>query len=398
VVLAQDRVVEVRVHGNHTTPDADVLAVSGLGVGGDPSPAVLAEAQRRLVASGQFSGAQVLRRFASIADPTQILVIVVIDELPGAAPDAIRPRGPMRRVRAAGMWAPILGYADGYGFTYGVRLAFIDPIGPRSRVSVPLTWGGERRAGLEVERRLTRGPFTSVQASGSLSRRINPHYETADHRLELRVRGERALRTWLRAGGGARTARVEYGDGRDRHDALGADLTVDTRIDPSFPRNAIYASLGVERLAARALPRAALTGYADVRGYIGIGGSLVAAVRAEMHTANRALPHAEQPLLGGADTLRGHRAGARAGDNMAAVSAELRAPINSPLSTGRFGVKAFVDAGTAWHHGERLRGRRFDRGIGGGLYFGGGPVLGDLVIAWPERGKPRVHFGLGVTF
>jgi tagatose-1,6-bisphosphate aldolase non-catalytic subunit AgaZ/GatZ len=31
-------------------------------------------------------------------------------------------------------------------------------------------------------------------------------------------------------------------------DAIGADIALDTRIDPSFPRNAVYASFGVEQL------------------------------------------------------------------------------------------------------------------------------------------------------
>ncbi|MGE3404225.1 MAG: BamA/TamA family outer membrane protein [Vicinamibacterales bacterium] len=395
---AVERIVEVRIHGNHTTPDADVLAIAGLVAGGGASETELAGARERLDASGRFSGVDVLRRFASIADPTQILVIVVVDELPGAAPDVVGTPGPMRRMRAASMWSPVLGYADGYGFTYGARMAFIDPLGPRSRISVPLTWGGERRAGVEFERRFTRGPLTTVRVDGSLTRRVNPHYQVSDRRLELRARGERALTSWLRAGGGGRTARVDDGDERDRHTAIGADIAIDTRIDPSFPRNAAYAAFGIERLSARALPRAAMVARTDLRGYVGVGGSMVVALRAEAQTANRALPRLEQPLLGGGRTLRGYRAGFRAGDNMAVASAELRLPLNSPLNTGRFGLQAFVDAGTTWNAGERLRGRRFDRGAGGGIYFGGGPIIGDLAIAWPEHGKPRVHFGLGVTF
>jgi hypothetical protein len=61
-------------------------------------------------------------------------------------------------------------------------------------------------------------------------------------------------------------------------------------------------------------------------------------------------------------------------------------------------VKAFVDAGTAWAAGAPLRGRRFERGIGGGLYFGAAALIADLDVAWPEEGRPRVHFGLGVSF
>ena len=59
-----------------------------------------------------------------------------------ALPD--RPRG----LRL--LFLPILRYEEGYGVSYGVRLARTDLLGPKSRVSVPLTWGGERRAALEA--------------------------------------------------------------------------------------------------------------------------------------------------------------------------------------------------------------------------------------------------------
>jgi outer membrane translocation and assembly module TamA len=82
------------------------------------------------------------------------------------------------------------------------------------------------------------------------------------------------------------------------------------------------------------------------------------------------------------------------------VSAEVRMPVTSPLSIGRFGVKAFVDAGTVYSAGSRIGDQRFDRGVGAGVFFTATVVRAGLDVAWPERGKgkPRVHFGLGVTF
>jgi outer membrane protein assembly factor BamA len=262
-----------------------------------------------------------------------------------------------------------------------------------------LTWGGERRAGVEAARTFTRGPVSALQVSASAYRRINPHFKAEDTRLELRGRGERAITSWLRAGAGMRRARVTFAGTRDTHEALGADIAIDTRIDPSFPRNAIYAGFGFERLWFTDGRRtAANRSTTDLRGYVGIGGSVVLAFRAYALTSDTGLPPSEQPMLGGGDTLRGYRAGARAGDNLAAVSAEVRIPVNSPLSVGRFGFTAFVDSGATWNAGERLRDHPLERGIGAGMYFGGGPVIADLAIAWPEQGKPRLHFSLGVTF
>jgi len=68
------------------------------------------------------------------------------------------------------------------------------------------------------------------------------------------------------------------------------------------------------------------------------------------------------------------------------------------LNVGRFGVKGFVDWGTTWANGSRFGDAEWRRGIGGGIYFGAGPVLLDLAAAWAEDGSARVNFGLGVSF
>jgi hemolysin activation/secretion protein len=125
---------------------------------------------------------------------------------------------------------------------------------------------------------------------------------------------------------------------------------------------------------------------------------MVAALRGQLVRSDGPLPSAEQPLLGGGDSLRGYRSGHRAGDNLAAVSAELRVPLNSPLRVSQFGVKGFIDAGTVWNSGTRLGDQRFERGIGGGVFVGAAVAMLNLDVAWPEDGKPRVHFALGVSF
>jgi outer membrane protein assembly factor BamA len=400
VAAAQDRITEIRVHGNHTTPDEDVLALSGLAVGDEASDRRLAEAQRKLRDSGRFDDVEVRRRLLSISDPSQILVMIVVTEQAAVSEGDLEP-GPLRRLRAASMVMPILNYADGYGFTYGARIAFLDPLGPRSRVAVPLSWGGERRAGVEVERLFggdpTSDPARTLRLRGGVAdyRRVNPHYDVADNRLEAGVRAEQGLASWLRVSAGARTAQVTFGGAGERHDAAGVDVTVDTRLDPSFPRNAVYASTGVERLAFRG--GSARRSTTDLRGYVGLGANVVG-IRSLFVTSASGLPPSEQPLLGGTDTLRGYAAGHRAGDNLASVSLELRVPLSSPVNVGRFGVETFVDWGTTWATGARLKDQQWDRGIGGGIYFGGGPIIANVDIAWPRNGGARGNFGLGVSF
>ena len=404
-----ERIAEIRVHGNHTTPDADIIALSGLTRGAPATDARLRAAERRLLDSGRFAGVELRRRLASIEDASAILVMIVIDEHAAVRADDLTP-GPLDRLRAASMWLPILGYADGYGFTYGGRVSLVDVLGERSRVSVPMTWGGERRIAVEAERSFD-GPVRVVRGSVAVRRRVNPHFDAVDVRQEGRIEAERPLLTWLRAGAGARIARVAFGDGDDaRHAAAGVHATVDTRVDPSFPRNAVHALIGWERLwfsgAEAAEPsgglRASRNGagrwIADLRGYVGVAGASVLAVRGQAAASDAPLPPPEQALLGGSDSLRGYRTGHRADDNIAAISAELRVPVSSALSVGRVGVKAFVDAGAAWSSGERLARQRFERGAGVGIFLGVAALTADIDIAWPERGKPRVHVGLGVSF
>jgi outer membrane protein assembly factor BamA len=392
VAQLPETIAEIRVHGNHTTPETEILTLAALAPGEPASETRLAEAEQRLRASGRFAEVEIRRRYRSISDPSEILVVLLIDEHDAVTEDNLTP-GPLSRLRSASMWLPIIGYADGYGLTYGARVSFVEPFGSRSRLSMPLTWGGERKAAMEVER-----TFGQVRARGSVgvSRRVNPHYDLPDARREVAGTIERAFGSSLRAGANARVGRVAFGPENAWHQAAGVQLTLDTRVEPSFPRNAVHATIGLEQIYFGNGSTARTS--ADVRGYAAVGGSTVLALRGAIVRAGTALPPSEQLLLGGSSTLRGYRAGHRAGDGLALVSAEARVPLTSPLSVGRFGVKAFVDAGTTWDAGTRLRDRRFERGVGGGVFFAATIVTANVDVAWPETGKPRVHAALGVQF
>ena len=392
---APERIAEIRVHGNYTSPDGDIVALSGLSVDQDATEDRLRAAERRLRDTGRFEAVEVRRRYRSISDPAQILVVIVINEHPAATVRDPIP-GPAKKIARAGMWLPLLYHEDGYGFTYGIRYSFVDPLGKRSRVSFPVTWGGERQAAVEAER-LFDGPITMVRAGVSIERRVNPHFDVPDTRREGRVEANRTLTDWLLVGASARVANVSFGEEYEaRHTGGGVHAVLDTRVDPTYPRNAVQARIGWERLAFGA--GRSHRWSTDVRGYVGVVRSTVLALRAQFATSSNALPAAEQSLLGGGDSLRGYPTGHRAGDNLAALAVEVRQPVNSPLSIGRFGVKAFLDAGTVWNAGGRLKDQRLERGIGGGVYLGVGPLAVNLDLAWPESGSPRTHLGLGVSF
>jgi outer membrane protein assembly factor BamA len=314
----------------------------------------------------------------------------------------------MKRVMGSGMWLPVLSYQEGYGFTYGARFSFVDLLGPRTRISTPLTWGGERQAQVEVERTFDRRAVARVVGGGGITRRENPFYELGDTRQTVWGRVESAPRRWLRAGAQTRYSSVSFGalDGEGLS-TIGADVAIDTRRDPALPRNATFVSLGVERLgfdqaalgdpAAGTGSRSATRVALDARGYLGLVRQTVLAVRAQSVTASRALPPFEQQLLGGMASLRGYDVGSQAGDNLAAMSAELLMPITSPLSLARLGLKVFADTGTAYAAGASLGEQRFRWGYGAGAFINATVFTLGVDVGWREGGgTPNAHVQLGV--
>jgi outer membrane protein assembly factor BamA len=386
---------EVRVHGNHTTPDADILGIIGDVVGKPATDQLIDELHDKLEKSGRFDGVEVRKRFRSIENPDDILLMIVVDEVPGVDPLDLTP-SPMKKFWSSGMFLPVLHSEDGYGFTYGARISFVDRLGPRSRITLPLTWGGERQARVQLERAFRTGPIERVTGDFGIGRRENPHYEIGDTRVSLGGRIESAPARWFRLGAAARRDEVTFGDLTDTVSRAGGDVTIDTRVDPAFPRNAIHVSGGIDRVTFEA-------GHAnqkklDARGYVGLFGQMVLAVRGLSVVTDTPLPIYEQNLLGGAGNLRGYEAGYKSGDNLGAASAELRIPITAPLNIGRFGVKAFVDWATVYAAGDKLSDQTFERGIGAGMYLHLTILSLSLDVARSDTGNTRFHFGMGVTF
>jgi hypothetical protein len=389
-------VAAIQIRGNHTTPDDEVLRLAAIHVG-DPAPAGLAAAVKaRLDASNRFRSTDVRTRYASITDRSAIVIVIVLEERVGVSIDTPVP-GPLRWLKASSMWMPVLRYDDGYGFTYGARLAVVDIAGPRSRVSAPLTWGAERRASLDVERTFERGPLTRISASGGVWRTEHPFADAAERREEIGVRAERAIGRAFRVGTGVGTASVHLGDADDRETRLTADAALDTRLDPAFPRNAVFVSLGWDRLWFR---HSADTDRVrlDAQGYLGLFGRTVLAVRAQQVWAADALPLFDQPLLGGTSSLRGFRYGYRAGDRLAAFSAELRVPFSPPLQVGRAGWALFVDRGAVYAHDTSLSDAGFDTGIGAGLFAQLPGVTFRVDVAHGLDHGTRAHVTIAAAF
>ena len=393
---------EIRVQGNVLTPEAEVIRLAGVAIGEVVTPGLPEEAAARLRQAKRFERVEVLKRFASIADPSQISLVIIVDEGPVSIElDKDNLPRVVRRRSLPFQFLPMLDFVDGYGLTYGARVSLDSPLGEDTRLAFPMTWGGTKQVGAEFDLDRPQGflrALSRLQAGVSLSQRENPYYDEEDERTRGWVRAERAFVPWLRLGGGASLQRVSFAEDRDRFSDLGVDLVADTRRDPALPRNAVYGRAAWSRLDFTsedgAIGRTELAGSA----YLGLLGQSVLAVGVQRQDSSRPLPAYMRPLLGGMTSVRGFAAGSEVGDTLAAGSLELLLPITSPMSFGKLGVSAFVDAGAIYDKGERMADQRFRQGYGGAVWFNAAFVRAYLAVAHGAGASTRTHFSMALAF
>jgi outer membrane protein assembly factor BamA len=398
--MAQEVVTAIQIHGNTSTSDDELRQLAGVQIGAPFTATTITAVAARLRAAKRFGDVQVLKRFASISDPSQILLVIIVDEGAVHIENTGDPDHPTRVVRSRRlnvMFLPILSYEDGYGFTYGARFARPNVAGKNSRVSFPLSWGGEKRAAAEFEKSFTQGAVSRVLGGVAIAERTNPFYSEDDDRRRLWIRAERALVPAIRLGGTGGWQQVSFMGADDRFAQAGADVVVDTRVDPLLPRNAVFARASWEHLSIDSTGSTNRTEI-DARGYVGLLGQSIVAVRALRQDADRPLPPYLKPLLGGMANLRGLAAGTAAGDTLFATSAELIVPLMSPLNVAKIGVSAFVDAGTAYDHGAKLSDQTLKQGYGGSAWLSAAFLRMNIAVAHGRGSATRVQFGLSTSF
>src|SRR4051812_34052334 len=126
---SREVLADIRVQGNVAATDDEVRRLAAVPIGSPIGPATISDVTERLRASRRFDRVEVLKRFASIADPTQVVLVVIVDEGPVRIEMTGDPDHPTRVVRSRRpnfLFLPVLGLTDGYGLTYGARLALPD--------------------------------------------------------------------------------------------------------------------------------------------------------------------------------------------------------------------------------------------------------------------------------
>jgi outer membrane protein assembly factor BamA len=396
---AQEIVREVRVHGNSTLTDDEVLKFAGVTVGSPLEPDAVAAITKRLKQSGKFETVEVRKRYRSLEDPTDVAIVLVVHETAGVlAGDGPAATAPFRRLKNSIMFLPILNYTDGYGLTYGARFSTVNLLGAGERLSTPLTWGGTRKAALEFERPFTRGPLTRITGAASIYQRENPRFEIDDRRVEFKAGVDRDFAHHFRIGADTSRADVSFGELDDEIWTVGATAALDTRGDPIYPANAIYVGTGWNGLHVNGGDRInRFTG--DARGYLRVFRQSVVAGRLLYSTSDAPLPRYERLLVGGAYTLRGWDAGAFDGDRMLVTSVEARVPLTSVISGGKIGVMGFFDAAKAIEQQQTFKGKTWQRGAGGGLFLIAAIVKLNFYVAHGlDGGGTRVHLASGFSF
>jgi outer membrane protein assembly factor BamA len=407
---AREVIAVVLVHGNQVVPTEEVITLAGVKVGDPFTDKTIADVTARLKASGKFESIDVRKRYASIEDMSQISLVILANEGPVRIDLPQLPGGEVkvvnRKVWHNLMFMPLLDGEDGYGFTYGVRVAYPQPIGPHSRLSFPLTWGGTRQAGAELDRTFKSGPISRIEFGGAIQQKVNPAYDIRDGRNRVWGRAEKVMgRVRLGSTGGYQ--RVSFADVIDHFTTISADATLDTRLDSSLPRNAVYVNASIEHVmfgdSSTTLPAGDGTSLnrtrVDARGYLGLFGQQILVARVLGEDVDRPAPLYMRSLLGGWSNLRGFEAGFRTGDTLLATSLEWRMPITSPLSSfGKMGVSVFVDWGTAYDHGQQLRDQKWDQGAGAAVWITITAFRMSVGVAHGKGSGTRVNFGGGLTF
>ena len=393
-----ETVVDIRVHGNQSLTDAEVTAIAGVAVGDVVDAAALDTVGRRLEESGRFETVEVRKRYRSLSATDRIALVIVVRERPGASIS-----NPFLRTLAGlareAMFLPILSYEEGYGLTYGARTTIVDTMESGVRLSVPATWGGDRRAALEAERMLPGGVADRVRAGASRGRRRHPTFAVDDDRTRVWLAVDRRLPGGVRVSAETGREAVRFGARETSLTRSILRVAYGTAVTGSFPRDTVAASAALERIGLAGVPAAIVRPHVEVEGYKGVGGQAVLAARVRFAGASGALPAFEQPLLGGGGRLRGWDVGARVDDRLLVASIELRMPVGSPLSAGNAGIRVFYDTGAAYGARESIYDVRFLKGAGAGLFLLA-PLGARLSIdvAHDFAGGVRVHFGAGVRF
>jgi outer membrane protein assembly factor BamA len=386
---SQSRVESIRVHGNHETPDPEILQIAAIAPGDAFGTDTAELVKERLESSGRFAEVDIRVRYRGLDESSDVALVIVVRE--------------KQSIPSRFMMSPIVKLSDEYGFTFGANLAFVDLFTEGGRLSFPLSWGGERRVAIRgdfpLQKLGSEGLTHHIRFFTDRERTVNPHFDLPDNRLKIGA-GLTSRFRFLSLGFSGDWTDVSFEPWEERFVTLGASAVFDTRVDASVPGDAVYLGVGWRHyFFQEAAERSDINRLSfDLRGYKRLIGRSLLAAQFYTHLSDSALPEYEQPFLGGGATLRGTKAGRFIGDNIAHGTVELRLPLTSPLSFSRAGFHFFYDTGAVFADGERLSDAEFHHGVGVGFFFRIAVIGVRADVGWDLEGGTRFHVGSGFRF
>jgi len=381
--FSDEILVEARFRGNFTTPDEEMIQLGNIELGVPVEAVSFEDIRQRLLQTGRFESVEVTKRYRSLSSSEKVILLVTVREKQSAM--------------SKFMFMPILQINDEYGFTFGLRTTAKNLLGFNERLSIPLTWGGVRRAALESEFEMNNPVISTLTLGVDVSRKENPHYQTGDFRNGVQAELQRRLNRF-EVNVYSSWTRVDFGFQSSSFVTFGTGFVFDTRQDVNLPRDAFYAGISWERLQILGGGPGFNRYTLDLRGYKGIIGQTILAGQFLHRPVDGRLPDFERPFLGGANTLRGYKPGAFIGDNITTTSIELRMPLTSPRKAYHAGINLFLDSGAVYDYGTSIGNADFKHGAGVGCFFlfMGFGIKADL--AYNMHDDFRVHFSTGFRF
>ena len=91
-------VTELRIHGNYSIPDVDIMRLAGVVPGDRLESGALDAIETRLRASNRFEDVEVRKRYTSLSRSDQVALILVVRERPAPATGSRGGPSALRRV------------------------------------------------------------------------------------------------------------------------------------------------------------------------------------------------------------------------------------------------------------------------------------------------------------
>jgi outer membrane protein assembly factor BamA len=381
VAYAQQQVVMVRVMGNYTIADDDLIEIAAVNIGDEWNDSKLAETRRNLLKTGRFKLVEIkIRSRGSVANGPVILIIKVEEK---------------EEIINKLMFFPLVSYSEDYGWSYGAQLAVDDFFGFDDFITIPLQWGGQKKIAAEMASTDFPG-LNKIMAKASWQRRMNPFYQIEETRKSVALEAAKRLGFLIFEGSFEKTA-VTFGV-EDNFLRVGGSVRFDNRQNSMLPHEALLLKAGWDSYSSDNWIDSFSVVSLESSAFLRVFGQLFVAGNFSFEEASDFRPTYLKKFIGGADSLRGYASASFIGDSSLLASAEIRYAFLPTEIPAKLGLALFYDAGKVWDAVQEMNDVDLRNSVGFsafGLFSGYGvrmDVARNMDAEW------RWHFSTSMKF